>query len=64
MSRLAPSRELAAVEAVLGAVGCQFGAGSVLFRELAAVEAVLGAVGCQFGGQSVRCRPPVSVVAA
>ena len=80
MSRSAPYRELAAVGAVLGVVGCQFGAGVGLCSELAALEAVsgvvapfselavvgavLGVVGCQFGGQSVGRRPTVSVVAA
>ena len=41
-------QELAAVEAVLGVVGCQFVAESAGSGELAAVEAVLGVVGCQF----------------
>jgi len=40
---------LAAVEAVLGVGGCQFGWGRATVRELAAVEAVLGVGGCQFG---------------
>ena len=42
------ARELAALSAHLGAVGCQFGMGSGRARELAAQSADLGAAGCQF----------------